>query len=843
MAISLITPVSGSLIRYGDDVSFTIPNTYTSLVISVFEDAGTVVAYDSSVGTTGGYTTKFEVSGGNQIVTISRDAGWDKDPQVIRVVEDSAGPSVQTDITYDLTVTATFPEGRNPYNPIAVGDLIVTDTGVSVRTDVGWIDFVGFTVVDNGNGKITITDSGGGMTPTLDGVINYTTPDNDVTIPLAAPIIFRGGGAALTPLTVSKTEATSSTPALLVEAADNLSRAIVVKEIATNQQTIINYDGVTPTGQYSLTWGGGDIAGAAGLAPVYVFGNDDATGDGGIIYLKGGDATAGVDNGGDAYLVGGDTVGGAEGVVRIGAFTTSEVVLNATSNLKADKPLKIKEQAAADADTPTYGQYWVRSSDGAPMFTDDTGTDSVLNESGGAGGGTGQWDYVSGGGAPASTQFTANSDTLASVVTLNFSDSSGSDNNFSSAFANIQSGDYIVLRDNAGGGAHGTFLVSSSVDNTTYWTFTVSTGNVAGTFSATNTYDVWVISSGGSGDVTGGSASVVSEIPRYTSTTGKAIGRSDVLVGGTTPTAGTRTLGTGATFCGGHIVQTSGSATISTAGNGVIALGSVTTSNASAVGLISASGSGSFVCGRVSQSVAGTGTIQSNSVGSFVSGDSQFGGTLESVSVSNGSFVQGYSISGAVLRCTGAFGGFAQGSVSGAGSQIIASAAGALARGYVNVAGGKILASAIGSIAIGANQFLPQTIQASGSGAFAGGYALIGSITATQNGSFAWGYTGAAAIAATANNAVQFGEGTNNVANSLQVGNTTNGVRLQAAGTTSTTAGSLWCDGTNLLVRSGGANLSLSRPTITGSRSGGAALTNLLAALSTMNLIIDSTTA
>lgn len=113
---------------------------------------------------------------------------------------------------------------------------------------------------------------------------------------------------------------------------------------------------------------------------------------------------------------------------------------------------------------------------------------------GGSGGGMGQWDYASGGGAPGSTQITANVDLLSGVTTLNISDASGSDNNFSAAFANVKVGDYIVIRDNAGGGAHGTFLVSNAVDNATYWTYTVTPGNVAGSFSAGNTYDMWVLS-------------------------------------------------------------------------------------------------------------------------------------------------------------------------------------------------------------------------------------------------------------------------------------------------------------------------------------------------------------
>lgn len=46
--------------------------------------------------------------------------------------------------------------------------------------------------------------------------------------------------------------------------------------------------------------------------------------------------------------------------------------------------VKLKEQAAAQADTVAYGQYWVRSdTPNVAMFTDDAGTDFVLNAGGG----------------------------------------------------------------------------------------------------------------------------------------------------------------------------------------------------------------------------------------------------------------------------------------------------------------------------------------------------------------------------------------------------------------------------------------------------------------------------
>ena len=112
------------------------------------------------------------------------------------------------------------------------------------------------------------------------------------------------------------------------------------------------------------------------------------------------------------------------------------------------------------------------------------------------GAGMAQNAYVAGGGAPAAAKLTANADLLSSVVALNLSDSTSVDNSFSIAYGAIKAGDYIVIRDNAGGGAHGTFLVASSVDNTTYWTFTVTAANVSGSFVDGNDYDIFVLSRG-----------------------------------------------------------------------------------------------------------------------------------------------------------------------------------------------------------------------------------------------------------------------------------------------------------------------------------------------------------
>jgi len=165
-----------------------------------------------------------------------------------------------------------------------------------------------------------------------------------------------------------------------------------------------------------------------------------------------------------------------------------------------------KQNALSGAGAPgtTTGNYRLRgtpyintSTNEIYFLVDNTTSANVWSTPTGAGGGGGggmlQYEYVTGGGAPASTTFTANSATLSSVTTLNLADASSSDNNFSSTYGSLAPGDVIVVRDNAGGAAHGTFRIKSRTDNTTYWTFSVTPLDVSGSFVATNTYDVWTV--------------------------------------------------------------------------------------------------------------------------------------------------------------------------------------------------------------------------------------------------------------------------------------------------------------------------------------------------------------
>jgi len=56
------------------------------------------------------------------------------------------------------------------------------------------------------------------------------------------------------------------------------------------------------------------------------------------------------------------------------------IVLVSSADLTLDAPIFILEQAAANADVATYGQFWVRNdTPNVPMFTDDAGEDFALN--------------------------------------------------------------------------------------------------------------------------------------------------------------------------------------------------------------------------------------------------------------------------------------------------------------------------------------------------------------------------------------------------------------------------------------------------------------------------------
>jgi hypothetical protein len=121
MAITAITPASGTPIEAGDTAAFTIDDTYTSLVIKVQTSTALVVAYSTALGGgQAGYSVSVQDNGdGTHTVTYGADAGWDVHPQLIYVVEDETGSEATTNLSYDVIGESPYPQGSYPYNAIS----------------------------------------------------------------------------------------------------------------------------------------------------------------------------------------------------------------------------------------------------------------------------------------------------------------------------------------------------------------------------------------------------------------------------------------------------------------------------------------------------------------------------------------------------------------------------------------------------------------------------------------------------------------------------------------------------------------------------------------------------
>lgn len=168
MAITTVTPVAESLLEVGDDLYFTVDDTYTTMLIEIDLDSALLVdAYDS---TSDGFQSGFEGSvvdngDGTHTFRVRRPAGFDLTPFTIKVTEDEADPggaTTETTTTYYLEGEKTFPQGEKPYNGTADGVLAVLDEGVVSASTVAILDFFGFTVEKISDTRVKITDTGGG---------------------------------------------------------------------------------------------------------------------------------------------------------------------------------------------------------------------------------------------------------------------------------------------------------------------------------------------------------------------------------------------------------------------------------------------------------------------------------------------------------------------------------------------------------------------------------------------------------------------------------------------------------------------------------------------------------
>lgn len=217
-------------------------------------------------------------------------------------------------------------------------------------------------------------------------------------------------------------------------------------------------------------------------------------------------------------------------------------------------------------------------------------------------------------------------------------------------------------------------------------------------------------------------------------------------------------------------------------------LGSAAFGSATAAGdtvTINADSSGSLAFGAGD---SGSGTIRSTGgFGGLAFGKATDGGVIQSYN-GDGSMAFGYSDGNSLISSSGT-GSLAFGAAQ-TGSYIEATAEGSLAFGSAN-SGGVISAT---------------------NTSFAGGRASGYTITATALGSFAFGNAGVANIEATAINSVQFFEGTNSLTNSVQIGGNLTKIRLigNTAVVGSPTNGDIWCDGTDVFVRTGGVTKNMS---------------------------------
>lgn len=463
MAIDTITPVASSVINPGDSISFKVDDTYTTLTIEITTDAGVEYAYDTGAGgqQTGYIVSVEDTGGGEHIFTFTRDAGWDKEPQQITVTEDESGSLLESTWSYFLGSQQLFPQGDSPYSPVYEGTLRASADNVTISSTVGWMEFptADFTVTDLGGGKIQleVVGAGGGTwgsitgtlsdqtdlqteldlkAETLDDAINATTPDNDVDVPVADPIILRNNGAAVIPLTVQRTG--TGGHGLTVLMPNSIVQGIEVQGL-DDYDTVVSGNGIL--------FGDRNVSGlsfygvkceqtALRPASVTIEGQDTthATNDGGLLILNGGEADGG---------------SGADGGIIFGA--------NHTSDVSSEVPIFINEQPSANADKAAYGQIWVK--DDAPntlWFTDDAGTDAQLGTGG----------------------------TLDTVITAGTPDND----------VTIPTGDSIIFRDAADGDAP-VNINCAGANSIPLRVFGASTSKQLATFND-GTEELWVFGSG-----------------------------------------------------------------------------------------------------------------------------------------------------------------------------------------------------------------------------------------------------------------------------------------------------------------------------------------------------------
>lgn len=289
----------------------------------------------------------------------------------------------------------------------------------------------------------------------------------------------------------------------------------------------------------------------------------------------------------------------------------------------------------------------------------------------------------------------------------------------------------------------------------------------------------------GSGDVTGPASATDNAIARFDLTTGKIIQNSALTI----------------------------------ADDGTLSSEAITPKADSAYGLGTADYHFSGLYSDKGEFTNGDGGTQTSSAGSLIFGQTVISTNTGELTTSANSFAGGYSAGNASsasrIYTQGSgdvtFGHSTGGSIRTDG----VTSKGNLVFGYANLGSITGGSGALGSLAFGhvdSNSTISTGATAHGS--LAGGYATSGydiQVSGTFVGAIAFGNATSANIVAGASGAIQFGPGTNSEANSLQMGNTTDGVRLNAAGAPgSPHNGDIWVASTNMYLRSGGASVNVS---------------------------------
>ena len=244
----------------------------------------------------------------------------------------------------------------------------------------------GYVITADGADGFSWEPSVGGGGETLDATITAGTPDNDVLIPSADPVIFRDNNVAATvPLTLVKVadsgDYATTEPALKCEVDARWLPGVIIEDTSASGNILhLSPGAVEFSGPDGMYIGGRDEGASPGELVVTGNTSNAASTKGGANYLRGGLANGVTSDGGDVFLYGGPGTAN-NGSVRIGGIGSTAYV----DEIELFKGFTVHETTSAPVGTPVAGrgQFWAKSADGHPYFTTGTGTEYDLSTGGG----------------------------------------------------------------------------------------------------------------------------------------------------------------------------------------------------------------------------------------------------------------------------------------------------------------------------------------------------------------------------------------------------------------------------------------------------------------------------